>query len=137
MKDQNTKEKFIELRAQGISFEKIAKELKVSKQTLINWSKELALEISNMKALKLDELQEMYSLSKQKRIELLGKKLQTLEEELDNRDLETIPTHKLFELLLKYQDVLKDEDLEIVFKKKQGLEDNFLADMVPIDTWKT
>ena len=46
-----TKEKFIELRAKGWSFDKIAKELGKAKQTLINWSKELEDEIDNLKAL--------------------------------------------------------------------------------------
>jgi len=40
MKDQKLKEEFLVLRAQGQSFEKIAKQLKVSKQTLINWSRD-------------------------------------------------------------------------------------------------
>ena len=40
MKDQKLEEEFLVLRAQGQSFEKIAKQLKVSKQSLINWSKD-------------------------------------------------------------------------------------------------
>ena len=36
-----TKERFIELRAKGWSFDKIAKETGKAKQTLIDWSKEL------------------------------------------------------------------------------------------------
>jgi orotate phosphoribosyltransferase-like protein len=36
MKDQETRGRFIELRAQGLSFDKISKELQVSKQTLID-----------------------------------------------------------------------------------------------------
>lgn len=51
MKDQETKERFVELRAKGWSFDRIARELKVSKQTLINWSRELALQIGNLKAI--------------------------------------------------------------------------------------
>ena len=46
MKDQKLKEEFLVLRAQGLSFEKIAKQLKVSKQTLINRSREFRYEIS-------------------------------------------------------------------------------------------
>jgi len=34
------KQRFIEMRAKDISYDKISKELGVSKQTLINWSKE-------------------------------------------------------------------------------------------------
>ncbi len=49
MKDNETKNKFIELRAKGFSFAKISKELKTSKQTLVTWSKDLTLEIKNLK----------------------------------------------------------------------------------------
>lgn len=37
MKDYKTKERFIELRAQGLSFDSIARELEVSKPTLIQF----------------------------------------------------------------------------------------------------
>ena len=53
-----TKERFIELRAKGWSFDKIAKELGKAKQTLIDWSKELQDEIANRKALELEALYE-------------------------------------------------------------------------------
>ena len=45
MTNNEEREKFIELRAEGLNFDKIAKELKRSKQTLINWNKELGGEI--------------------------------------------------------------------------------------------
>jgi orotate phosphoribosyltransferase-like protein len=56
MKDLAVKEQFVELRARGWSFDRIAKELKVSKQTLINWSRELVLEISNRRAIERESL---------------------------------------------------------------------------------
>lgn len=40
-----TKQQFIELRAKGWSFDKIAKKLGKAKQTLIDWSKELDKDI--------------------------------------------------------------------------------------------
>ena len=48
MKDQKLKEEFLVLRAQGLSFQKIARRLKVSKQTLIKWNNEFRYEISNI-----------------------------------------------------------------------------------------
>ena len=118
MKDQKTKEKFIELRAQGFSFDRIAKELRVSKQTLIVWSKELELEIANLKAIELEALQEKYYLLKQKRIELFGEKLKALKNELDKRNLEEISTKDLFGLLEKYGKLLKEESIELEFQKR-------------------
>lgn len=82
MADTETKQRFIELRAKGTSYEKIASELSVSKQTLINWAKDLELEISNYKAIEMDNLYEQYYISKQKRNEMLGKNLESLKSKL-------------------------------------------------------
>ncbi len=82
MKDEQTRERFIDLRAKGWSYSRIAKELKTSKQTLINWSKELSLEISNLRTVELEALQEKYYLLKEKRIELFGDKLKAVKKEL-------------------------------------------------------
>ncbi|MHC4278182.1 MAG: transposase, partial [Planctomycetota bacterium] len=101
MKPDETKEQFIELRAKGLSFDKIAKELGVSKQALINWSKELSLEVSNIKAIQLEALQEKYYVLKEKRIELFGEKLKAINDELSKRDLSDIPTERLLDLLGK------------------------------------
>ena len=66
MKDTQTKERFIELRAQGWSHDRIARELKVTKPTLIRWARELHSEISNLRALELDALQDKFALTKLK-----------------------------------------------------------------------
>ena len=54
------KQQFIQLRAKGYSFDKIAKELGKAKQTLIDWSKEFQEEIANVKA---SELESLYAVS--------------------------------------------------------------------------
>ena len=48
MKDTAQKEKFIQLRAKGLSFDKISKEINTSKPTLLKWSEELEGEIANL-----------------------------------------------------------------------------------------
>ena len=63
------KERFIELRAKEEPYERIAKELGISKPTLIKWGKELKIEVGNRRALELELLQEKYYVSKRKRIE--------------------------------------------------------------------
>ena len=55
MKDLQTKEKFIELRARGLSFNKIAEEIEVSKPTLLKWSSEFSEEIANRRFLASEE----------------------------------------------------------------------------------
>ena len=72
MESIDIKERFIELRAKGYSFEKIAKELGKAKQTLIDWSKELQDEIANVKALELEALYEKFYLLKESKITNYG-----------------------------------------------------------------
>lgn len=110
------KERFIELRAKGYSFDKIARELGKAKQTLIDWSKELKEEIANRKALELEALYEKYYLLKEHRIATFGGLLKKLEDEVLSRDLSDVPTDKLLELLVKYDDKLKGEITEPSYK---------------------
>lgn len=119
MKSNETKKRFIELRAKGISFNKISENLKVSKKTLIEWSRELEREITNLKAVEMEELQEMYFVQKQKRIELFGSQLEQIMKELDQRNFSDISTEKLLELQLKYLDYLKREEIDLSFQVEE------------------
>jgi len=116
-----TKERFIELRAKGYSFDKIKKELGKAKQTLIDWSKELQDEIANRKALELEALYESYYLLKENRLQTFGVMLTKIKEEIERRDLSDVPTDKLLELLLKYENQVKDEVIEPTYKSSQEL----------------
>jgi len=121
MKPQTTKEKFIDLRAQGLSFDKIAKELKTSKQTLIDWSKELQNEIANRKALELETLYEKYYLLKEAKIKKYGAILSKITSELEERDFSNVPTGRLLELYLLYFERLSQEIVEPTFKSSQEI----------------
>ena len=115
------KERFIELRAKGCSFDKIAKELSKAKQTLIDWSKELQDEIANRKALELEALYESYYLLKENRLQTFGAMLTKIKEEVERRDLSDVPTDKLLELLLKYNSQVKEEIVEPTFKSSEEI----------------
>lgn len=117
------KEKFIELRAKGYSFDKIAKELGRAKQTLIDWSKELEEEIANLKALELEALYEKYYLHKENRLQTFGELLGKIKKEIEKRNLSDVSTEKLLELYLKYQAQAKEEVTEPVFKSSKEVED--------------
>lgn len=123
MKPQSVKENFIDLRAKGFSFDNIAKELKMSKQTLIDWSKELQEEIANRKAIELESLYETYYLLKEYRLKNFGSLLNKIEQELQNRDLSDVATDKLLELFLKYNTQLKEEIVEPNFRSSQELQE--------------
>jgi hypothetical protein len=51
-------DKFIELTAMGLSYDKISKQLKVSKSTLIEWSKVFEPGIRHLRNIKLEPLRE-------------------------------------------------------------------------------
>ena len=111
-----TKERFIELRAKGWSFDKIAKETGKAKQTLIDWSKDLQDEIANRKALELEALYESYYLMRENRLQTFGVMLSKIKAEVERRDLSDVPTDKLLELLLKYSNQVKEEIVEPTYK---------------------
>jgi len=104
--------RFIELRARGLSYARIAKELKVAKGTLAAWSQELSEEIASLKAVQLEELYEKYYLVRAGRIELIGSQMKKLVRELQKRDFAEMSTEKLLDLVLRYFETLKAEYIE-------------------------
>lgn len=119
MKDEATKSRFIQLRAESWSYARIAKALKVSKQTLITWSKGLGQQIANLRAIELEALQEQYFVTKAARIELLGKRLKAINKELDRRGLAKVPTERLLDIQMRYLTLLKEEAVPTAFSEEQ------------------
>ena len=132
-----TKERFIELRAKGWSFDKIAKEIGKAKQTLIDWSKELQDEIANRKALELEALYETYYLQRESRLQTFGAMLTKIKEEVESRDISDVPTAKLLDLFLKYNTQIREEIVEPIYKtsteiKEERLDKELLEELTAI-----
>jgi len=106
---EEQKARFIHLRARGHSYARIAKELGVSKGTLVNWSTELEAQIAEARSVELEALQEEYYLLKEGRIRLLGEQLKAIQTEIGKRDLSEVRTEKLMELELRYFEELRGE----------------------------
>jgi transposase-like protein len=106
---EEQKSRFIHLRAKGNSYARIAKELGVSKGTLVNWNTELEAEIAQVRSIELEALQEEFFLLKEGRIRLLGEQLKAIQAEISKRDLSKVNTDKLMELQLRYFGELKGE----------------------------
>ena len=134
MEDSETKQRFIELRAKGMSYQKISEEIGVCKRTLINWSKELSSEIANAYAAELEALQDEFYMLKERRIKLFGEKLKAISEEIDNRDLSDIPTEKLFDLFFKMYRVLEREAVDVKFFGDDEIKDR--EDMASLTSMK-
>ena len=109
MKGAHTRQKFLELRAQGKSFRAIEIEIGTSRGTLAKWEQEFREELTNLKAIERDAMREKYLLTNQAQLELLGTQFTRLKEELEKRYLSDIPTPKLFELVLKYSTRLTED----------------------------
>lgn len=109
MKDQDLKNKFVEMRAAGMSYAKIAMKLHVSKNTLMRWGKDFAGEISKMKSARVEELCEKHLLAMERRVELFGEQLLRIRDELADRDLSELATPDLFRLYLRYLSAVSRE----------------------------
>jgi uncharacterized protein YjcR len=110
MKDEATKERFMELRVEGKGFTAIAEELGVSKTTLISWSKERAIDIQNLQEIRREALFAKHRLTHEARMERYAKQLDAIEQELETRDLADVPTHKLYDVLMKLHKEVKREE---------------------------
>jgi hypothetical protein len=106
---EEQKSRFIHLRAKGNSYARIAKDLGVSKGTLVNWSAEQETEIAQARNVELEALQEEFFLLKEGRIRLLGEQITAIQAEIGKRDLAKVKIDKLMELQLRYFGELKGE----------------------------
>ncbi len=109
----NDKLKFVELRAQGLPYSKIATKLKVSKGTLTAWNNELKEQIAERRSERLRELYDSYFMLKEARIQQLGDTLKSVNDALDKKDLAEMSPDKLLEYKIKLIQELKDEYIEL------------------------
>ena len=79
--------KFLILRAEGLSFDKIVKELSVSKPTLIQWGKLFKSDIQDLQFLELRDLKEKYRYDKKSQYEQLLKQLEKFNNGINEADL--------------------------------------------------
>lgn len=121
-KPLDTKLRFIELRGNGFSYSRIAKDLGVSKTTLIEWGKDedTSKHIQNLEALYKEEMIENCGMNIRKRLERLSKLQNKLYSELNDRDLSTIPTDKLLVQVYKLDEILSNSiGQEVVLQDAQ------------------
>lgn len=115
-------ERFIQLRAQGMSFERISKELNISKPVLLKWSGELYDRVKEAQFFELENIVQKYGVMRRERFEvhskLLSSALLELKERAENSKLKTLSTEKLFQLVEQLEERLeKDTKRELVSVK--------------------
>ncbi len=111
-----TQTKFILLRSDGLSFDKIAKELKVSKVTLIQWSKLFEDNIKELQFLAMVEIKKQYSNTVAKRYETLLQQLNKIDAAILEADLSEESLKDLIQL--QQHTYAQIESIEKRFKTK-------------------
>jgi len=121
------KQRFIQLRAQGLSFDRIAEEMEVSKNTLLTWSGELFREVQEAQFHEQENLLNQYSVMRRTRFEvysrLLSEALQELSNRAENNKLSKMDTDKLLNLALRIEERLEKDtaqNLVLVNTKPEG-----------------
>ncbi len=118
----NTKQReFILLRADGLSYDKIASQLKTAKSTLIQWSKLFEDEIKELQFHALAELKQTYTWNLKSKYETLLKQLQKIDDAILKADLSTTQIKDLF--TIKQSLVFQLESLE----KKVSIKSNVVT----------
>jgi hypothetical protein len=121
MKDNQTKARFMELRAQGLPLAKIAAELQVSKNTLVTWGQDLRMEIANLEAMELEAMYDKYRLSTRKQVEFFGETLSRIQGELETRDLSGVSTEKLFGMYAHFYQEAQRVLPKLVFRSEDEI----------------
>lgn len=112
-------EKFIKMRAQGLSLTEISKELGVCRQTLAKWDKDFEVAIGEIKYVELEAIKNQCKMEVTARIKNLGTHLEKVRKELEKRDLSDLSTEKLSQMYLTYFDKFKDEIGNLDFESKE------------------
>ena len=134
MTETELKEKFIELRAGGVSFDNIAKELKKSKTTLIKWQQELNQEINNLQYSEIQNLLEKYQITKKRKLEFYSKQLKKVYEALEKKDYDNISVKELNDLREKIENRLSNEKENIRYFTGETISTNQFELSSLIDT---
>ncbi|GAI59921.1 unnamed protein product [marine sediment metagenome] len=130
MKKEESKEKkdqfVIKRGLEGKSFDTIAKELTITKVTLIKWSKELDGDISNLEDFEKEKIIEKYKAGKRIRLEAMLKIRDKILTVIEKRNLSEVSFSSLMKNFIEVEKLL-DGNLNLNFytgETKNTLEDN-------------
>ena len=94
MNDKQTR--FLSLRANGLSYDAISQELKISKPTLIQWSKLFEAEIKDLQFESFLMIKETHAWSTKTKYEMMLKQLNKIDDAILNADLTSSNIKDLF-----------------------------------------
>lgn len=114
----------IELRAQGLSVQKIASKVGISKQSVVDIIREGREQVAALEALNLDTLYEAMKITTTERIKNLAILYAKLKAEVENRELSLLPTEKLIYLYLRTSQQLEGAMVAPDLRSEQEQQDN-------------
>ena len=126
---------FVMQRAQGKSFDKIAENLGISKQTLIKWQGELFAQIREQEFYEVQAITEAYAVTRRQRFDAtartLGAVLAELTRRVDTDQLADMATDKLVNLAMVLEKrLMQDTGRELVSVRTgdffEGIEGTFI-----------
>ena len=100
---------FVELRANNLSLSSIGRELHVSRATCSKLDKELKIDIEAKKAERNTEINELYTMTRNHRINRLQAVLERLDKAIINADFSQMSTETLLKMKLRYESELSKE----------------------------
>lgn len=128
--EMNAKQRdFILLRADGLSYDKIASQLKTTKSTLIQWSKLFEDEIKDIQFEAFLKIKETYSYNQKSKYEMMLKQLEKIDEGILNADLSSTQIKDLFtiknNILFQLENIEKkvSADAKVTVTDEYGLKD--------------
>lgn len=125
MNRNKKQERFLELRIQGETYETIALELNVSKQTLINWCKEKDIQeaINIAQTIRFQSILDRFKVSKKDNIEFYSELSRKARNEIIKINLSKINPIKLLEIELKCTKAINEISKGRIFGGDTILED--------------
>lgn len=130
----NKQKEFITLRADGISFDKIAKKINTSKSTLIKWSRLYQNEINDLQFESMVLLKEEFEHTKKNKYKILLEQLEKIDNAILEKNLKEASLKELFLIKsninhqidrLEDKTTLKDSGLQVfneIYNKNEILE---------------
>lgn len=110
MNREEKKEQFLELRIKGETFLKISEQLQVSKQTLINWSKEedISEQLRLARVVKYQSIVKQFEVNTEERLKYFLTLHSMIKSELLKRNFSDITTDKLLKMNLQVEERIID-----------------------------
>jgi len=123
---------FITLRANGETFDSIAKELSKAKSTLIAWSKLYETEINDMVFLSMQQLKEEFKHTQRQKYKQLLEHLAKVDKAISNIDLTKATIKDLILVRNDIQNSLDNMEKNTRFKKTNLSENNYLGEQTEV-----